>query len=45
MEITYRRQYGFRLPAPLRWKQAALCALIIGFVTRAAVRTKTTNDL
>ncbi|MGB9362437.1 MAG: tetratricopeptide repeat protein [Candidatus Sulfotelmatobacter sp.] len=29
MEITYRRQYGFRLPALLRWKQAVLCALII----------------
>jgi len=29
MEITYRRQYGFRLPARLRWRQAALCALII----------------
>jgi tetratricopeptide (TPR) repeat protein len=29
MEITCRRQYGFRLPARLSWKQAALCALII----------------
>lgn len=29
MKITYRRQYGFRLPALLRWKQAMLCALII----------------
>ena len=29
MKITYRGQHGFRLPARLRWKQAALCALII----------------
>jgi predicted Zn-dependent protease len=32
MEITYRRQYGFRLPPPLRRKQAALCALIIALL-------------
>jgi len=29
MKITYRGHYGFRLPARLRWKHAALCALII----------------
>jgi cytochrome c-type biogenesis protein CcmH/NrfG len=29
MEITYRRDYGFRLLARLRWKHAVLCALII----------------
>jgi len=29
MKITYRGHHGFRLPARLRWKQAALCALII----------------